>query len=96
MPRNETTKLPFLKWIQRPSIIFNIVTHCANLSQPCTEMERSENAALLSSLAQVHITTPTRSIPEAPQIRISPYYGHTLVVPTVSAFPLCIHLGLHL
>ena len=32
-------------WIQRPGIIsINIVAYCANFSQPCTAMERSENA----------------------------------------------------
>ena len=44
----------------------------------------TENAALSCSLARVHITTPTRSILEAPVLWIPPYYGHTAVVPTVS------------
>ena len=35
--------------------------------------------------AQLHITTPTRSIPEAPEIRIPPYYRQTAVMPMVSA-----------
>ena len=44
------------RWIQR----LGNVTHCANLSQPRTTIERSD-AASLCSPAQVQITTPTRS-----------------------------------
>ena len=50
-------------------------------------MERSKNAAYLCSTVQVLITTPTGSILE---IWIPRYYGHTVVVPTVSALE-----GLH-
>ena len=63
----------------------SIVAGRVNLSQRRTATEKSENAALLSSPARVHITTPTGSIPEPPEIRIPPYYVHTAVVPTVSA-----------
>ena len=31
-----------------------------------------------------HITTPTRSILEAPELQIPPYSRHTVVVPMVS------------
>ena len=67
--------------------------HRANLSQPHTATERSENAASLCSPARVHIITLTGSIPEAPEVQIPPYYGHTAVVPTVSALEglHCIH-----
>ena len=63
----------------------NIVAHRADLFQLRTAMVRSENAALSSSLAPVHIITPTGSIQEALEIQIPSYYGHTAVVPTVSA-----------
>ena len=63
----------------------NIVAHLANLSQPRTGLQRSKNAASFCSPAREHITTPTRSIPEAPEIKIPPYYGHTVVVPMVFA-----------
>ena len=62
-----------------------IVTYRANLSQHRMPMERSENAALWCSPARAHITMPTGSMLEATEIQISPYYGHTVVVPTVSA-----------
>ena len=68
------------------------VTHHANISQPHTAMERSENVASLCSPERIHITMPTGSIPEAPEIRIPPYYRHTAVAPMVSTLegPHCI------
>jgi len=56
----------------------NIVTHHAYLSQTRTAAKMLENTALLCLPAPAHITTPTRSIPEVPEIQIPPYYGHLL------------------
>ena len=103
---NPDIHLPILEGCTLPRVnsktgnYINIVTHCANLSQHCTATERSENAALLYSPTQVHITMPPRSILEAPDIWIPPYHGYTAVVPTVSALEAvygyttgCIQLG---
>ena len=57
---------------------FNIVTHRAYLSQPRTATKKLENVASLCLPARAHITTPTRSVPEVPEIRVPPYYGHIL------------------
>ena len=66
-------------------IRISIIARCANVSEHCTTTEKSENEVSLCSTAQVHNTTPTRSILEAPEVLIPPYYEHTVVVPTVSA-----------
>ena len=48
-------------------------------------MERSENTVSLWSTAQVHITMPTGSIPEATEMQTPPCYGHAALIPMVSA-----------
>ena len=71
-------------------LVINIVNHCANLFQLCTATERSQKVASLCSPAQVHITMPTWSTPEAPEILILPYYRRSAVFPKVSSLE-----GLH-
>ena len=81
-------------WIQRPGlIIISIVGHRANLLNLIWQEKGPKIAASLCSPTQVHITMPTRSIPEAAEIRIPPYYRHTAVVPKVSTLEElnCIH-----
>ena len=66
---------------------YNIVAHCANLSQPCTAMERSENAVSLCSPAWVHITAPTWTILEVPEIPWQLYIHLFTISGRTSIFP---------
>ena len=68
----------------------NIVAHHPNFNLVRQQKDLKDVASLYSP-ARVHITTPTGSIPEAPEIRTPPYYGHTVVVQTVSGFERFCH-----
>ena len=56
-----------------------------NVFKHSTAFESSENAPSQCLTAKVHITMSTGSITEAPKIWMFLYYGHTAVLPMVSA-----------
>lgn len=79
-----------IQWIQKPGIIQTLSFVVLTFLNSIWQRKDLKNAASLCSPAWVHIIMPTKSMWEAPEMQIPPYFKHTAVVPTVSALE-----GLH-
>ena len=67
-----------IRWIQRLDIILALMLIVLTFSTLYGN-RKVQKCGLVMLTSVVHITTPTRSIPEAPEIQIPPYYRHTVV-----------------
>ena len=73
-------------WIQRPGITLTLLLIILTFLNLVRQQKDLKDVASFCSPARLRITMPMGSIPEAPKIWMPPYYGHTVVVPTVSGF----------